>query len=207
MVAKFITFEGVEGSGKSTQIRLLEKTLQKMGHETIVTREPGGSKIGDQIREILLNKENKEMLSMTELLLYVAGRAQHVYQVIQPALKEGKIVLSDRFADSSAAYQGAARAIDEATLKKIHELAIKNFQPDLTFLLDLPAQQGLKRIRGARGRLDRLEEEALAFHEKVRLGYLALAKKEPKRFCVLNAGDEEAVLHEKILKETLKILR
>lgn len=205
MSAKFITFEGVEGSGKSTQIQLLEATLNKLGLKTLVTREPGGSKIGDQIREILLNKENKEMLGMTELLLYVAGRAQHVYQIIQPALKEGKIVLCDRYADSSAAYQGSARAIDLKILEKIHELAIKNFQPDLTFLLDLPAEEGLKRIRGGRSRLDRLEEEALAFHEKVRLGYLALAKKEPKRFCVLNAEDEEGILHEKILKETLKI--
>lgn len=203
-MGKFITFEGIEGCGKSTQITLLKGALQKRGYEVVVTREPGGSKIGDAIREILLNPRFNEMRPMTELLLYVAGRTQHYYQIILPALKKGKMVLCDRFADSTRAYQGAARAIEPKLIEHLHQIAIDSFKPDKTLLLDLSVKEGRQRIR--KRKLDRLEKEALAFHRRVRQGYLKLAKRESQRIRVIPAGAAVQTVHQNILKIILPLL-
>jgi len=204
MGGKFITFEGIEGCGKSTQIELLQKYLQEKGQRVLLTREPGGSPIGDEIRSTLLNTKHKEMLPLTELLLYAAGRCQHIGQIIQPALKEGQIVLCDRYADSTTAYQGAARKIDIDTLQKMHQLATNNLQPDITFLLDLPVEEGIKRIQSRT--LDRFEKEKKEFHEKVRQGYLDLAKREPNRIKIISAKESVEIVHQTILQEVNRLL-
>lgn len=201
---KFITFEGIEGCGKTTQITLLKGVLQKLGYKVMVTREPGGSRIGDAIREILLNPRFNEMRPMTELLLYVAGRTQHYYQIILPALKQGKMVLCDRFADSTRAYQGAARAIEPKLIEHLHRIAIDSFKPDKTLLLDLSVREGRQRIQ--KRKLDRLEKEALAFHRRVRQGYLKLAKREPRRIRVIPAGAAVQTVHQNILKIIASLL-
>lgn len=191
MKGKFITFEGIEGCGKTTQIERFAAYLRSKGHDILVTREPGGTEVGDQIREILLNPKNISIAPKTELLLYAAARAQHVEEKVRPALSAGKTVISDRYADATTAYQGAARMLEAPILKQLHEIATGNLNPDITFLLDLPAEVGLKRARSrntARGRDDRFENEDIAFHERVRKGYLAIAKAEPKRFIVIDAS-------------------
>ncbi|MBI2432273.1 MAG: dTMP kinase [Candidatus Hydrogenedentes bacterium] len=184
MRGAFITFEGVEGCGKTTQLRLLEEHLRKQGHRLVVTREPGGPPIAEAIREILLNPAHTAMGNMTELLLYTAARAQHVYEVIWPALELGQTVLCDRFADSTAAYQGAGRGIPVETLGRLHQMACGGLQPDLTILLDLSPEEGLTRARG-RGRADRLEQESVQFHHRVREGFLELAHQAPDRIVLL----------------------
>lgn len=191
MEARFITFEGIEGCGKSTQIGLFAEYLRKKGRNVVVTREPGGTAVGDQIREILLNPKNISIAPMTELLLYAAARAQHVEEKIRPALLAGHIILSDRYADATTAYQGAARNLSPEFLKQLHKIATGDLVPDITFLLDLPAAAGLKRARSRNkeaGHEDRFENEALHFHEKVREGYLSIAKTEPNRVVVVNAA-------------------
>ena len=188
MRGAFITFEGVEGCGKTTQIQLLEAHLRGQGREVVVTREPGGPPIAEAIRAILLDPEHHAMGPITELLLYAAARAQHVCEIIWPALALGKTVLCDRFADSTAAYQGAGRGVAPEQLQFLHDLATGGLQPDLTFLLDLSPAAGLARARN-RGRADRLEQESLLFHERVREGFLALAAGAPNRIVVLN-GDQ-----------------
>lgn len=213
MAGKFITFEGIEGCGKSTQIRLLDETLRQKGFQTVLTREPGGPAIGEAIRKILLNPKFKEMQPMTELLLYVANRAQHIEEVIKLAIAAGKIVLCDRYADSTTAYQGVARAISKKTLKEIHKIATNDFQPDLTILLDLPVPEGLKRIRRRQNHsqeqatLDRFEKETMVFHEKVRQGYLTLAKEEPKRIKIIDASKTSEEIHQQIFGEVKKVLK
>lgn len=196
MRGKFITFEGIEGCGKTTQIELFAGYLREKGHEVIVTREPGGTDIGDQIREVLLNPHNVAIAPTTELLLYGAARAQHVEEKIRPAMKAGKIVLSDRYADATTAYQGAARNLPKEILKKLHEVATGDLVPDITFLLDLPAELSLKRARDRnieRGHEDRFENEEMEFHKKVRKGYLEIAKREPGRVIVVDgSGDVDA---------------
>lgn len=201
---KFITFEGIEGSGKTTQIRLLASRLRRGGNLVVVTREPGGSPIGDNIRGILLDTRFKEMAPVTELLLYAAGRAQHAEQVIRPAIQKRKIVLCDRFADSTTAYQGGARGLSEAGLKCLHQIATGGLKPDLTILLDLPVRKGFKRIRGRKQ--DRLEKEKRSFHNRVRRAYLRLARREKRRIKVMNALLPETLLHEKIMGEVKKVL-
>lgn len=186
MRERFITFEGVEGCGKSTQIALLEERLRASGLEVLVTREPGGTVIAEAIRAILLDPEHENMGETAELLLYGAARAQHVHERIRPALERGAVVLCDRFADSTTAYQGAGRGLDRKTLAAIHEIATSGLEPGLTFLLDLAPEVGLERAR-SRGRADRLEREALAFHERVRKGYLEIAAAAPERVEVLDA--------------------
>ena len=146
-MSRFITLEGVEGSGKTTQILLLKKALRKKGLKVILTREPGGTPIGDQIRRILLDRKNKKMTALTELLLYEAGRAQHVSEKIRPALKQNKIVISDRYYDASTAYQGAARSLPPALVKNLNQIAAQGVKPDLTFILDLPVSVGLSRMK------------------------------------------------------------
>ena len=204
MKGLFITFEGIEGSGKTTQIQLLKKFFEKMGRSVVLTREPGGTEIGDKIRKVLLNPEFKNMAPLTELFLYAAARRQHIDQVILPATQEGKIVLCDRYADATVAYQGFGRKIDRKLLDKIHILATDNLKPDLTLLLDCHAETGLKRAIARETEKnkpeDRFEKEALDFHQRVRNGYLQLAKEEPKRFCVIPANDSVENISKKIIE-------
>lgn len=182
----FVTFEGVEGCGKSTQIERLRAYLETRGYVVLVSREPGGPPIAEAIRAILLNPENGAMDAMTEVFLYEAARAQHVCEIIRPALQVGKIVVCDRFADSTTAYQGAGRGLDRAELEKLHRLATGGLQPDCTFLLDLPVALGMGRV-GRRGAYDRIEQETRAFHERVRDGFLRLAREDPRRFRIIDA--------------------
>ncbi len=194
----FITLEGIEGSGKTTQLLRLQEHLRTLGHQVAVTREPGGCRISDAIRTLLLHPGNHSIAPHTELLLYSAARAQHVAEFIIPALGQGKIVLCDRFADATTVYQGAGRGLDMAQLETINRFASKGLIPDLTLLLDYPVEDGLPRAR-ARNHRDNLEAEGrfelepLDFHQRIRQGYLDLAARE-KRFRVIDAqGDEDAV--------------
>ena len=202
----FITFEGIEGSGKTTQITLLKKALQKKGYSVLMTREPGGTMIGDQIREVLLKRQNKKLVPLAELLLYEASRAQHVQEKIQPALKKRKIVISDRYSDATTVYQGVARALSTDLTDKLNRIATQNLKPHLTLILDCPVQMGLGRVlkRVSSFHLDRIEQEKISFHQKVRQGYLRLAKKEPHRVKVINASGPAKQIHSNILKQVLK---
>ncbi|MDX1416726.1 MAG: dTMP kinase [Candidatus Promineifilaceae bacterium] len=183
----FITFEGPEGSGKSSQIGRLQTFIEARGFQVVATREPGGTAIGDQIRDCLHDVNNKEMISVTEFLLYSASRAQLIREIIQPALNQGKIVLCDRFADSSIAYQGFGRGLDLNRLRQITEFATSGLKPDLTFLLDIDVERGLSRRVIGNDEMNRLDLEAVAFHKRVREGYHQLAQAEPERWCIIDA--------------------
>lgn len=196
----FITFEGIEGSGKSTQLARVAVALRAAGHTVLTTREPGGTAIGDRIRDLVLDPQHRVMVPIAELLLYAAARAQHVAERIRPALARGELVLCDRYADATAAYQGSARQIPTHTLQLVHQLATEALQPQLTVLLDIAPELGLARVAG-RGALDRLEQETLAFHQRVRAGYLALAQAEPTRFLVMDGGLPEDEIHERVMRE------
>lgn len=199
----FITFEGIEGCGKTTQIGLLTSFLKNIHRPFLLTREPGGTEVGEQIRQILLYSENVGIEPMAELYLYAAARVQHLRQVISPALRDGKIVICDRFADATLAYQGYGRGLDLAWIEEIHERTMENVKPDLTFLLDLPVQEGLRRALRRMEKHpikeDRFEKEALDFHQRVREGYLMLARREPQRIIVLHGMKDEQTLHREIL--------
>lgn len=185
MKGAFFTFEGVEGSGKSTQIERLRDTLEGQGHTVDLTREPGGTPIAELIRGVLLDPAHAEMNSVAELLLYEAARAQHVEERIRPALRRGTIVLCDRYIDSTTAYQGAGRGLNARDLEALQTFATGGLVPDLTFLIDLPVKEGL--ARAAKGEeSDRIERESLEFHEQVRVGFLDLAKNEPTRIRVID---------------------
>lgn len=200
MKGLFITFEGGEGSGKSTQISALKKRLEAAGREVIETREPGGTPLGESIRHLLQHDVAGEgMSSESELLLFSASRAQHVRELIAPALLAGKIVLCDRFLDSSAIYQGVARALDARQVKVINEFAVGLIKPDLTILIDLSPEVGLARVRTrSNGKFDRMEQESLEFFQSVRAGYLDLAAAEPERFSVLDGNQSVEELSESI---------
>lgn len=204
MSGLFITFEGVEGCGKSTQVRLLTESLQNAGLGVHVTREPGGTRIGESIRAVLLDAANTAMCKETEVLLYAASRAQHVSEVIRPKLAEGLVVISDRYADATAAYQGAARGFTTAQLKSLHTLATQDLQPHLTIILDIPVADGLARVlqrsieAGTRA-YDRLEAESVEFHERVRAAYLALAQEDPQRIRVLDGRRSKIENHNDIM--------
>lgn len=200
----FITFEGIEGCGKSTQARMLKEFLVKKGERVFLTREPGGPKIAEEIREMLLNVNNKEMLPQTEVLLYMASRSQHTGEWIIPELQKGKIVISDRYYDSTFAYQGAARKIDGKLIDTIRRYATFELVPDITFLVDLPEEIGLSRILAKDA--DRLEQESMAFHKRVRNGFLELAKKEPERFIVLDGKKSIKEIHSDIIIRITKEL-
>jgi len=186
MSGLFITFEGIEGCGKSTQATLLAKRLEAEGRKVVVTREPGGTVTGEQIRSIVLDPANTGIKPVTELLLYAASRAQHVDELIRPALASGAIVVCDRFADSTMAYQGAGRALERGCIQQAHDLATHGTWPDLTILLDLPAEAGLERARAMR-ELDRIEAEPLAFHRAVRNEFLRIAEHDPIRVRTIDA--------------------
>ncbi len=182
----FITLEGPEGAGKSTQLPQLAKWLEVTGRVVVTTKNPGGTLIGGQIREILLKPANTALVPLAELLLYAADRAQHVEEVVKPALAQGSVVLCDRYTDSTLAYQGFGRGLDEAMIAQLNQLATGGLSPALTLLLDLPVEEGLARVARSR-QVDRLETEAIAFHHRLRDGYLALAQREPSRFVVVDA--------------------
>ncbi len=204
----FITFEGIEGCGKTTQIGRLTAYLEKTHRQYLLTREPGGTPIGDRIRQILLSSENDQMEPVTEFFLYMAARVQHVRQTVLPALAEGKMVLCDRYADATFAYQGYGRGLDLNWIEEIHRRVLGSVAPRLTFLLDLPVEEGLrrawKRMEGQPIKEDRFEKEAMAFHQRVREGYLLLARKEPQRIIILDGMKDEQSLHQEILNHLSK---
>ncbi len=200
MQKMFITLEGIEGCGKTTQIRNLSTYFKNRGLPVVVTREPGGTAIGKKIRTILLNPESRDLVPTAELLLYMADRAQHIHSLIKPCLAEGKIVLCDRYFDATLVYQGFARGLDTRFISDLHRLVFENLKPDITFLLDLAPRIGLARAwkqldNGTRsGTESRFEEETISFHEKVRAGYLELADLDPERIRIIDAsGDEKQV--------------
>jgi dTMP kinase len=189
----FITFEGGEGCGKTTQLALLREYLESRGRTVEVTREPGGTPVAEAIRALLLDPANTAIGATTELLLYEAARAQHVDERIRPALDAGRIVLCDRFADSTTAYQGAGRCLPPEIVGRLHEIATRGVWPQLTIIIDLPVEEGLRRVRQYRDS-DRMELEAVAFHERVRDGFLALSRREPDRVRIVNGAQSiEAV--------------
>lgn len=206
----FITFEGPDGSGKSTQLERLAEYLRGRGYSVFCTREPGGSAIGDQIREVLLNVANQEMVDRAEILLYSASRAQLVHQVILPHLAQGDIVLCDRYADSTYAYQGYGRQLDLETLRKITHFATGGLKPDLTIYLDLEVAEGLRRKEAAsaagQGDFDRLDGQQLTFHERVRQGYLALREAEPERWLAIEANRPVEVISRDICRRLEPLL-
>lgn len=207
MKGVLITLEGGEGCGKSTQIKLLVKHLKKIGHRVLTTREPGGTAIGDAVREVLLNPRHEGMSARTETLLYMASRAQLVEEVIIPALKKGQVVICDRWLDATLAYQGYAGGMDRAWIKALGRQATQGVQPALSLYLDLPVAVGLRRARHAFGP-DRIEKKSLAYHEKVRLGFLRIAREEPKRFRRLSISPDQTVthVHERIKAEVDRVL-
>lgn len=182
----FISFEGIEGSGKSTQARLLAEALEKEGHATVLTEEPGGTEISQAIRGLLLDARHRAMDAVAELLLYAAARRQHVKELILPSLAGGKVVITDRFSDSTFAYQGEGRGLDLALIEVIDAAATGGIKPHLTLLLDMDVEAGLRRNRKAE-KSDRFELEAVAFHERVRKGYLKIQKAEPARVRLISA--------------------
>lgn len=194
----FISMEGPDGSGKTTQIDLLRKYLEHIGYEILVTREPGGTAISEAIRKIILNTEYTQMSYMTEALLYASARAQLVSEVIAPALESGKAVISDRFVDSSAVYQGMARGLGVENVYRINAFAIQGIMPDLTIHLDLPAATGLSRAKG-RDALDRMELESIEFHERVAQGYRDLAALAPDRIRTVDAAQSIEEIHHTIV--------
>ena len=202
-MALFITFEGVEGSGKTTQIDRIGRWLQEVKVPCLITYEPGGSLLGKELRSLLLERISLKISRRAELLLFAADRAQHVEEVIIPALGEGKMVLCDRFSDATIAYQGSGRGLDLAIIEAINDFAAHSMKPDLTFLFDLPAESGLERVEvrtfnaGGIDGEDRFEREHLDFHKEVRKAYLRIAAAEPDRFRIIDASkDRDAVFQE-----------
>ncbi len=186
--ALFITLEGVEGAGKSSLMDYISELFTGAGHEVTQTREPGGTKTGEQIREILLDSNNIGLDSSTELLLMFAARMQHIEEVIKPALASGHIVICDRFTDASYAYQGGGRGIEESRIKILEDWVQLGLKPDLTLLFDLDVEVGLRRA-GKRSQADRFEQEDIVFFERIRSCYLERANKEPSRFRIINSGE------------------
>ena len=199
MRGKFITIEGTDGSGKSTQIELLMDYLRKKGADVIFTREPGGTQISEKIREIILDVNNSEMTGITEALLYAAARSQHVEEKIIPAIEAGKIIICDRFVDSSIAYQGAARGLGAEKIMGINEAALHGIMPDMTLFFDLSPEKGILRKKNERA-LDRLEKEKMDFHEKVYEGYKNLCKKYPERIKPIDADRSIDEVHSEVIE-------
>ncbi|MCH7517590.1 MAG: dTMP kinase [Candidatus Dadabacteria bacterium] len=193
----FITFEGVEGSGKSTQAKLLAELLIKMGHKVTHTREPGWGKLGELIRRVILDERDLELDPFSELCLFCADRAQHVRDFIKPKLQEGEIVICDRYFDSTVVYQGYGRKLEKRLVNRIARASTLDLIPDVTFLLNLPVRAGLSRLQ-TRGEITKMEEEPLEFHEMIRQGYMLIAKREPGRIRKINADREILEIHEEI---------
>lgn len=193
---KFITFEGSEGSGKSTHARLLKDYLRKKGFSVVLIREPGGTAISEKIRNIILDPKNKFMTDICETLLYMAARVQIVKEVIKPALEKGKIVICDRFLDSTIVYQGYGEGIDLGLIKKLGKLVTLGIKPDLTFLLDIETKEGLRRAGKIK---DRIELKSLDYHRRVRKGYLTLAKKEPSRIKIVSVENNNKKENQEII--------
>ncbi|MBQ7265933.1 MAG: dTMP kinase [Firmicutes bacterium] len=202
----FITFEGTDGSGKSTQIELLNKYFTENGYESLVVREPGSTPIGEKIRDIIIDKENKDMGHITEALLYAAARAQLVEKVIVPALRNGKIVISDRFLDSNVAYQGYGRNLGEDVIKDINKYAVNSLEPDVTFFLKTDPEECMKRMDSTR-ELDRLESEKAYFHKKVYEGYINIAEENKERVVVLEGRDTIENIHQSIVSHLKNIYK
>lgn len=209
MTGLFITFEGGEGAGKSTQIALLAQHLRTLGHDPLITREPGGSAGAEAVRHVILSGSAESYGPAMEALLFAAARADHVDQLIRPALAENRIVLCDRFIDSSRAYQGVTGNLDATYMAAIERIAIDGAMPDLTIILDIPAQKGLSRANKRRGTdvADRFEKEAIAVHEARRQAFLAIAKAEPERCKVVNAERERDAISADIIQITDEILK
>ena len=199
----FITLEGPEGSGKTTAVEAAVKKLQEMGYEIVRTREPGGTPIAEQIRNVILDKANTKMDPRTEALLYAASRRQHLVEKVWPALKEGKIVICDRYLDSSLAYQGGARGLGIDNILNVNMFATENTFPDLTLLFDIKPEIGLARINANADReVNRLDLEKIEFHNKVRDSFLALAKRWPERFVIIDASKSR----EEVAKDTMEAI-
>ena len=202
----FISFEGIEGSGKTTHVKHTVRFLKDKGHDCVITREPGGTRIGEKIRAILLDPSSKEMDPLTELLLYTADRSQHIKELISPLLSAGKTVVCDRYYDATVVYQGYARGLDTELILRLHRLLFENLKPDITLLLDLPPEIGLSRAwkqidQGDRDRVEtRFEEETLSFHKKVRSGYLEMARLEPERYRIIDASQEPDQVRKEITR-------
>jgi dTMP kinase len=206
---KFITFEGIDGSGKSTQLRLIAGDLRFRGHNVLTTQEPGGTPLGRRLREIFLETE-ETVNPLAELLLFAADRAQHVNFLIKPALAEGKIVISDRYADATAAYQGAGRGFPTATVKQVIKLATDGLKPDLTIFFDLPIEIGLSRTntRNDGGiQKNRMDKESAEFYSRVRNAYLEIATKEQKRFRIVDATLSVEEIHKQVLEIITNFLK
>ncbi len=194
-----ISVEGPDGAGKTTQITLLKKYLEKKGYDSIVTREPGGTNISEKIRSLILDRKNIEMGRETEMLLYAAARAQLVHEVIKPALEQGKAVICDRYVDSSAVYQGIARGLGIETVYEVNQYAIQGILPDLTIHLDLNAEDGIRRKKD-QAELDRMELETMEFHKKVADGYRQLVKRAPERMKTIDATLPIEEIQERIIQ-------
>lgn len=201
----FISFEGIDGCGKSTQINLLKQWFETRGIATVLTREPGGCDTAEQIRELVLSPETN-VGSTGELLLYLAARAEHVRQVITLALENGSCVITDRFFDSTFAYQGYGRGLDLEEMQLVNRVATGGVSPDITFLLDIDVAEGRRRVIDGRESLDRLEQSSLDFFERVRQGYLSLAKEDADRFVVIDATESIESIHEKICETITPLL-
>lgn len=195
----FISFEGIEGSGKSTQAKILYDFLKQKEYPIILTREPGGTAIGNNIREILIDKKNNQINPLTELMLNFASRIEHLQQVILPALKNNQIVITDRFYDSTLAYQGFAMGVEIETIEKVHQLMINSIQPDITFLCDMEVEVAFQRIK-SRSDNNRYEELSFDFHNKVRNGFLEIAKNNASRIKIINANNDVSKVAEQIVK-------
>jgi dTMP kinase len=191
-----ITFEGIEGCGKTTQIDLLSDHLVRQGYSVVKTREPGGTSFGEALRKLLLTKD-MNVGPMCELMVFMAMRAQHMDEVILPAIKEGQIILCDRFTDATYAYQGSGRKIETQVIDALNAMVTKGIRPNLTILLDIPVEKGLKR-RAAASDMDRIEAEEVSFHQRVRKAYGRLAKEDPKRFFVVDASLKIEAIHDLI---------
>jgi dTMP kinase len=202
----FITFEGPEGVGKSTQIKLLALLLKKYRIPFVVTREPGGSRLSTHLRRWILNKLEYHLTSETELFLFLADRSQHVNEVIKPALKKGLVVLCDRYTDSTLAYQGGGRGFDMDLLETNNRLASDGFEPDITLLFDLPVEIGLKRAFGRGKGKDRMEREKLEFHRRVRKVFLNIARRDKKRVVILDASQKVEMVYQQMLEKLISRL-
>ena len=198
MSGLFITLEGTDGSGKTTQINRLKEYFSEKGYRVVCTREPGGTPIGEKIREIIIDKNNSEMANITEALLYAAARAQLVNEVIEPVLKDGGVVISDRFLDSSLVYQGFARGMGENFIKNINRAGVNSLEPDITFLFKLKPEDSIAR-KSKQAELDRLEAEKANFHQRVFDGYISLARRNKERIKIIDALKTEEDIHSEIL--------